>query len=119
MSFTINERTIKILKKFFIKTIALLLLLLLCTSCKNKSISLKEIDYSKITFVNLEELYKGMSLKEIKEKWGEPIDSIGSGLNILIYMENKDNMLTLYFDMQDNLNKVKITDRNNTKTIIE
>lgn len=70
--------------------------------------------------MNREELYKGMPVKEVKEKWGEPIDSIGSGVEILIYMENKESMLTLYFDMQDNLHMVKATDNNdNTKIIFE
>ncbi len=68
--------------------------------------------------MNRDELYKGMSVDEVKEKWGEPIDSIGFGLSILIYMENKESMLTLYFDMQDNLNKVESTDKNNNKKII-
>jgi len=106
------------LKKIFITTIILLLLVVSSTSCKNKSNAENEIDYKKISFVNCEELYKGMSVDEVEEKWGKPIDSIGSGLSILIYMESKESMLTLYFDMQDNLNKVESTDKNNNKKII-
>lgn len=65
-----------------------------------------------------EKLYKGMSADEVKEKWGEPIDSISSGLSILIYMESKESILTLYFDMQNNLHKVESTDKNNNINVI-
>jgi len=84
------------LKKIFITTIILLLLVALSTSFKNKSNTENEIDYEKISFVICEELYKGMSVDEVEEKWGKAMDSIGSGLSILIYMESKESMLTLY-----------------------
>lgn len=61
-----------------------------------------------------------MSRADIEKQYGKPIDSIGSGLSILLYMENKTTMLTLYFDMQDKLSKVESTDdKNNKKVILE
>nr|WP_312576942.1 hypothetical protein [Sedimentibacter sp.] len=61
-----------------------------------------------------------MSVDEAEEKWGDSIDSVGSGLPILIYMESKESMLILYFDMNNRLNKVESKNtNNNTKIILE
>jgi outer membrane protein assembly factor BamE (lipoprotein component of BamABCDE complex) len=79
-----------------------------------------EIDHNNINYVNTKDLYVGMPRKDIEEKFGEPIDSLGSGVSILVYMKDEENMLVLYFDPHDNLSKVESIDQeDNSKIILE
>jgi len=59
-----------------------------------------------------------MTSEEVEKKFGEPVDSIGSGVSILVYMADEKTMLVLYFDPGDKLHKVESTDNNNNIEII-
>jgi hypothetical protein len=119
------------MKKIFI-VVSILCIILSITSCKNtnnnstdndtsidnSTDNSTEIDYSNITFVDTNLLYKGMPRKDVVDKFGEPIDNIGSGVAILLYMADEGEMIVLYFDLKDKLHKAELVDTNdNTEEV--
>lgn len=113
------------------KTLGFLLILgmalMLLASCRSKdvestteNVSVREvkIDTENAVYVNSGDLHKGMARTEVEKKWGPPLDSPGAGVSILVYMENEERMLILYFDMDDNLNKVEAIVGQNESIII-
>ena len=77
-----------------------------------------EIDTSRIKYLDPDKLYEGMPRQEVEDEYGEPIDSIGSGVSIIVFMSDKETMLVLYFDPGDKLHKVESVDKDSNTTII-
>ena len=41
------------------------------------------LDHNKIKYIDTDLLYEGMSRQEVEEEFGQPVDSIGSGVSCL------------------------------------
>lgn len=114
--------------KKYIRFVAILCMSMLLISCKDgkekEEISetspnrVVELDYDKINYIDVNVLYEGMSREEVEELCGEPIDNLGSGVSILVYMSEESHLLTLYFDGGDKLHKVAVVDKDNNEKVI-
>lgn len=110
----------------FVVILCMSMLLISCKDSKEKEeISeaspnrVVEIDYDNIHYIDTNVLYEGMTREEVEELYGEPIDNMGSGVSILVYMSEEEHLLTLYFNGGDKLHKVESVDKNdNIKVII-
>ena len=58
--------------------------------------------------VDLNSIELGTSISDMIEQLGEPVQDIGSGLHILMYTYNDDEMMLLNFNMNKELVRLKM-----------
>lgn len=62
------------------------------------------------TYFVISDFKEGMELSDLKSELGDPIENIGSGVNILMYKYTADKMAFFEFNLNNKLLQVRIVD---------
>ena len=89
------------------KQIVMLILMIACvglTAC----VGPEETKETKLNLDDFKKLEIGTSIEDVKKKFGDEKEDLGSGLHILVYEIDKDNNVILNFDPENKLSKVTL-----------